>query len=297
MSLEDILALLVSGVTMGAVYAMVAVSLNIAFKPTNVFNLAQGEFVMLGAMFAWGLMTGWSLPWLAGTALVLVAAGALGLLEERLAVAPLLANARHHHGWIISTLAFSIVVLHTSDRVYGTDPQAVPPVPGASLDMVQIGALTFSTQQVAVIVLAALSIAAVEWFYRSTLVGKAVLAVAEDRDGARLNGISPLTLTMGSFAVAAAYSAFTGVIAAPLVLASTSIGMMLLVKGFMALAIGGVGNNWGALAGGMLVGCVESLSSVSATPGYRQVLLLAVVLALLLVRPHGLAGARLTREV
>jgi len=297
MLLEDLLALLVTGVTMGAIYAMAAVSLNVAFKPTNVFNLAQGEFVMLGAMLAWGIMTGWAWPWLAGVVAVLALVGAMGLLEERIAVAPLLRNAKHHHGWIISTLAVSIVIVNTADRVYGTDPQAVPPVPGASLDTVQIGALTFSTQQVAIVLLAIVSIAAVEWFYRHTLAGKAVLAVAEDRDGARLNGISPLRLTMASFAIAAAYSAFTGVIAAPLLLASTSIGLALLVKGFMALAIGGVGSNWGALLGGVLIGCVESLSSVSATPGYRQVLLLLVVLVLLLVRPHGLFGTGGVREV
>lgn len=297
MLLEDLLALLATGVTMGAIYAMVAVSFNIAYKPTNVFNMAQGELVMLGAMFAWGLMTRGALPWLAGAGLVLAAVAAIGLFEERIAVAALLRKPSHHHGWIISTLAFSIIVLNVADHVYGTDPQPVPPVPGASLDTRQLGALTFSTQQVAVVLIAIASVALVEWVYRRTLIGKAVRAVAEDRDAARLNGISPARLTMTSFAIAAAYAALTGVVAAPLLLASTSIGLTLLVKGFMALAIGGVGSNWGALAAGILLGCVESLSSVSLTPGYRQVLLLAVVLVVLLVRPFGLFGRPGLREV
>lgn len=297
MLLEDLLALLVTGVTMGAIYAMVAVSFNVAYKPTNVFNMAQGELVMLGAMFAWGLMTQSALPWLVGAALALAAVAAIGLFEERVAVAALLRKPSHHHGWIISTLAFSIIVLNVADHVYGTDPQPVPPVPGATLDTLQWGALTFSTQQVAVVLIAVASIALVEWVYRRTLVGKAVRAVAEDRDAARLNGISPARLTMTSFAIAAAYAALTGVVAAPLLLASTSIGLTLLVKGFMALAIGGVGSNWGALAAGILLGCVESLGSVSLTPDYRQVLLLAVVLLVLLVRPFGLFGRPGLREV
>jgi len=96
---------------------------------------------------------------------------------------------------------------------------------------------------------------------------------------------------------AAAYAALTGVVAAPLLLASTTIGLGLLVKGFMALAIGGVGSNWGALAAGILLGCVESISSVSLTPGYRQLLLLGVVLVVLLVRPYGFFGRRALREV
>lgn len=297
MSLEDLLALLTTGLTMGAIYAMVAVSFNVAYKPTNVFNMAQGELVMLGAMFAWIAMTGHGLNWIAGVALVIVAVAAIGLLEERIAVATLLRRPSHHHGWIISTLAFSIIILNVADHVWGSDAQVVPPVPGATMDTVQWGALTFSTQQLAVIVIAAISIAVVEWVYRHTLAGKAVLAVAEDRDAARLNGISPSRLTMTSFALAAGYAALTGVIAAPLLLASTSIGLALLVKGFMALAIGGVGSNWGALAAGLFLGCIESVSSVSLTPGYRQLLMLGVVLVVLLARPFGLFGRGTVREV
>lgn len=297
MSAEDLLALLTTGLTMGAIYAMVAVSFNVAYKPTNVFNMAQGELVMLGAMFAWIIMSHKGVPWIVGLLLVMGAVALIGLVEERVAVATLLRRPSHHHGWIISTLAFSIVILNVGDQVWGTDAQVVPPVPGASLDTVQWGALTFSTQQVAVIAIALASIALVEWIYRHTLAGKAVLAVAEDRDAARLNGISPSRLTMTSFALAAAYAALTGAVAAPLLLASTSIGLGLLVKGFMALAIGGVGSNWGALAAGILIGCVESFSSVSLTPGYRQLLLLGVVLVVLLARPFGLFGRAGVREV
>jgi branched-chain amino acid transport system permease protein len=297
MLLEDFLALLTTGLTMGAIYAMVAVSFNVAYKPTNVFNMAQGELVMLGSMFAWALMTDKHLPWIAGILLVMAAVGAIGLIEERVAVATLIKRPSHHHGWIISTLAFSIIVINVGDRLWGTDAQVVPPVPGASLDTVQWGALTFSTQQVAVLAIAIASIAVVEWVYRHTLAGKAVLAVAEDRDAARLNGISPSRLTMTSFALAAAYAALTGVVAAPLLLASTTIGLGLLVKGFMALAIGGVGSNWGALAAGLMLGCLESISSVQLTPGYRQLLLLGVVLIVLLARPFGLFGRGALREV
>jgi branched-chain amino acid transport system permease protein len=227
----------------------------------------------------------------------MVGVGLIGLFEERVAVATLIKRPSHHHGWIISTLAFSIIILNVGDHIWGTDAQVVPPVPGATLDTVQLGSLTFSTQQLAVLLIAAASIFVVEWVYRHTLPGKAVLAVAEDRDAARLNGISPSRLTMTSFALAAAYAALTGAIAAPLLLASTGIGLALLVKGFMALAIGGVGSNWGALAAGLLIGCVESISSVSLTPGYRQLLLLGVVLVVLLARPFGLFGRGAVREV
>jgi branched-chain amino acid transport system permease protein len=297
MSLEDFLALIVSGVTQGSLYAMAAVGLNIAYRPTNVFNMAQGDLLMLGAMFAAGVLGGWGWPWLAAVAAVTLAVGGIALVEERVAVAPLLRNAAQHHGWIISTLAFSIIVVNASDRIWGSDAQFVPPIPGTSTATSRLGPLTFSTAQLAVIALAFASIAAIEWFYRSTMAGKAVNAVAEDREGAKLNGINPLTLTLGSFVAAGMYSALTGVVAAPLVMASTSLGLLLLVKGFMALAIGGVGSNWGALLAGLLIGCVESISSVNLTPGYRQLMLLVVLLLVLLVRPFGLFGKPATREV
>src|SRR5690349_19977882 len=122
MLLEDLLALLTTGVTMGAIYAMVAVSFNIAYKPTNVFNMAQGELFMLGAMLAWALMMQHKIPWLGGLLVVVAIVAAIGLFEERVAVATLIRRPSHHHGWRVSSLAFSIIVLNDAHHVWGTDP-------------------------------------------------------------------------------------------------------------------------------------------------------------------------------
>lgn len=297
MSLEDFLSLLVNGVTIGAVYAMIGVSLNIAYRPTNVFNMAQGAFVMLGMMFAWGVLTVWGLPWFLGAALVVAAVALLGLVEERVAVAPVTVAGTGAQGWLISTLAVFIILSNVSDRVWGAEPRSVPPFPGTTLDPYSVGPLSIASNQVAIWLLAAASIAAIEAFYRRTRPGRAVMAVAEDRDGARLCGISPRNLTMGSFAAGAGYAAFTGAVSAPLLLASTSVGLDMLIKGFMALAIGGIGSNWGALLGGVLIACIDSLSSVYLTPGYRQLTLLLVLLAVLVLRPYGLFGSAGGREV
>lgn len=297
MLLDDFLALLVSGLTIGSVYAMVGVSLNIAYRPTNVFNMAQGELMMLGMLLAWGLMANWSLPWFLGAAVVLVATALTGVVEERLAVAPILKKSTHSHGWIISTLAFSIVLLNGADRLLGSDPRPIPPMPGTSLDVIAAGPVTFSTVQLATIAFAVASIGAVEWLYRSTRGGKAVVAVATDRDGARLCGINPERLTVASFAAGGAYGAFAGLLAGPTVFASTTIGIALLIKGFIALAIGGVGSNWGTLVGGLAIGVIEHLSSGYLSPGEREVLLLVVLLGVLVVRPHGLFGRGALREV
>ncbi len=297
MYLNDILSLTVDGLALGAIYAMVGISLNIAYKPTNVFNLAQGEFVMLGAMLSWVAMSGFGLPWLLAAAAVVVVVAVFGMLEERIAVAPHFRAESHHHGWLVSTLAVSVIIINIADMVFRPEPQFVAPVPGTSTMTQTWGAINFNTHQIAVMVIVVVSIIALDWFYGRTLIGKSISAVSEDQDGARLNGINPLHITMLSFAAAAAYSAVAGLLAAPLMLASTSLGLILLIKGFMAMAVGGVGSNWGTLAGGLLIGWIESLGSLYFSSGTRQLVLLAVLLAILLIRPQGFFGKPMGRTV
>lgn len=297
MYLTDILSLTVDGIALGAIYALVGISLNIAYKPTNVFNLAQGEFVMLGAMLSWLLISGVEVPWVLGAVLVLVVVGLLGLVEERIAVAPHFKADVHSHGWLISTLAVSVIIINVTDKIFRPEPQMVPPVPGTSTMTQSMGPVFFNTHQLAVIALVVAIILGLDWFYSKTLTGKSISAVSEDQDGARLNGINPLHITMLSFGAAAAVSAAAGLLAAPLMLASTSLGLALLVKGFMAMAVGGVGSNWGTFFGGLLVGVVESLGSLYFSTGTRQLLLLGILLAILLIRPQGFFGKAMGRAV
>lgn len=295
--LVDVLALVVNGIAIGTIYAMVGIGLNMSYKPTNVFNLAQGEFVMLGAMLTWLMISGAGLAWVVAAAAVMLLVGVLGMLEERIAVAPHFKAGEHSHGWLTSTLAFSIIIINLADQAFRADPRFVPPVPGTDTGARMIAGITFSTHQLAVVVIAVASIVALDWFYRRTLIGKSISAVAEDQDGARLNGINPLHITMLSFGAGAAYCALAGILAAPLLLASTSLGLALLVKGFMAMAVGGVGSNWGTLFGGVLIGCIESVGSLYMSTGTRQLLLLLVLLAILLARPQGLLGRPQGRTV
>jgi branched-chain amino acid transport system permease protein len=290
MFLEDYFALIVNGVAIGAIYAMVGISFNIAYRPTNVFNLAQGELVMLGAMGAWVLMSVVGLPWALAAIGVIIAIALLAGIEERVAVAPHFRGGAHDHGWLISTLAFSIIIINWSDKLFRADPRLVQPIPGTSLQTHMIGPVAFNTHQIAVVVIAVGSIFLLEYIYKKTMIGKAISAVAEDRDGARLNGINPFYLTALSFVAAGGYCAIIGLAAAPLLLASTSLGLMLLVKGFTAMALGGVGSNWGTLIGGILIGVIDSLSSVLVSAGFRPLVIFVVLLSILLIRPQGIFG-------
>jgi len=136
----------------------------------------------------------------------------------------------------------------------------------------------------------------IERFYR-TRTGRAILAMAEDRDSALLRGVDPTRLTRWSFLLGGALAAFAGVMAGPLLLASLTLGPQLLLKGFAAVAAGGVGNNKGALIAGVILGLAESAGGAMLAPGYQLAVVFGVLLIILMIRPHGLFGKQAARAV
>ncbi len=290
------LDLVVTGLTTGSLYALVAMGFNILYRPTNVFNFAQGDLVMLGAMIGASSMTDYGLPWFVSLGAAMLAVAAIALAEERIAVAPVLRRSTTSHGWVITTLAVSIVIANLVGHLWGPDPIAVPPPPLLSTDPLDLPGVSVSSYQIALFVLTIVLVLAVEAFY-GTLPGKAVIAVAEDRDAALLRGIDPNRLSRWSFFLGGAIAALTGVLAAPLLYASTGLGPALLLKGFAAAAVGGIGNNRGALIAGYVIGIAEAAAAVALSPGYQLAAVFALMLAILLVRPHGLFGRAEARHV
>lgn len=291
------LDVVVSGLTAGSLYCLVAVGFNVLYRPTKVFNFAQGDLVMLGAMTS-ALLTsqqGW--PWWAALLAAMAAVALLAVLEERIAVAPVLARGgAGGTAWIITTLAVAMIIANLVGKVWGADPIVVPAPPPLSTDMLPITGVSVSSYQIALVVLTILIVFGVERLYRS-LWGKAALAVAEDRDAALLRGIDPRSIARWSFALGGALAALTGVLAAPVLNAATTLGGLLLLKGFAAAAIGGLGSNRGALIAGYLIGLAEAASALLLSPGYHNAVMLVLVLAVLLVRPGGLFSSLEARSV
>lgn len=287
---------LVSGLTSGSLYCLVAVGFNILYRPTKVFNFAQGDFVMIGSMASALLMTQMKWPWLAALAAAMALVAVLSLLVERFAVAPVLKRSTNGTAWIITTLAVSMIATNLVGKVWGADPVVVDAPAPLSNDMLSLGVLNMSSYQIALIVLTIALVVVVELLYGS-LWGKAAMAVAEDRDAALLRGIDPVSISRWSFALGGAFAALTGALAAPVTSASTTLGGMLLLKGFAAAAIGGLGSNRGALAAGYAIGLTEAASALLLSPGYHNAVMLVLVLAILLVRPGGIFSSLEARTV
>ena len=290
------LDLLVSGLTAGSLYALVAMGFNILYRPTNVFNFAQGDLVMLGAMLGATFITLMGLPWFVGAVLSMLAVAVLALVEQKIAVAPVLNRSATGHGWVITTLAVSMIFANLVGLGWGPDPIAVKPPWPFSGETFEILGANISSYQIAVMAITVVLVLGVEAFY-GTRSGKAVLAVAEDRDAALLRGINPDRLSSWSFFLGGGVAALTGVLAAPLLYASTGLGPSLLLKGFAAAAVGGIGNNRGALLAGYIIGIAEALAAATLSPGYQLAVTFALTLAILLIRPNGLFGQPEARVV
>ncbi len=284
-----------SGLAAGSLYALVAVGFNILYRPTNVFNFAQGDLVMLGAMTgASGMAAG--LPWFAALLGAAALVGLIGLAENVVAVAPVVRRSSVSHAWIISTLAYSLIIDNLVGHVWGPDPIRVDPPWPFSVTSFMVGGMRTSSYQLGLIVLTGVMILAIEQFYR-TRAGKAVRAVAEDRDAALLRGIDPDALSRWSFFLGAGFAAMTGLLAAPTMYASTQLGPSLLVKGFEAAAVGGIGNNRGALIAGWILGLAEAFGGSVLSPGYQAASTFVLLLVILLIQPRGLFGAPEMRSV
>jgi branched-chain amino acid transport system permease protein len=284
------------GLVFGSVLALVACSFNIIHRPTNVLNFAQGDFVMVGAMLAAVTMTVIGLPWLVGLVLVLVGCAAIALVEERIAVTPVLKRSMTSVSWVITTLAFSIIVENIIAKAWGPNPRTVPVPPGLSQQAKSIGGALVSSYDVFVVIVAALILIGLELLDRTPL-GSALSAVAEDREIAMLRGINPVRLTQRSFLLSGAIAGLAGVLVAPLVLANTSLAVQFLLPGFAAAAIGGLGSNRGALIGGYTIGLVQAAAAAQFAVAYQSAAVFVVLLGVLLLRPQGIFAPKAVRHV
>ncbi|RZA35225.1 MAG: branched-chain amino acid ABC transporter permease [Lysobacteraceae bacterium] len=291
------LTMLVQGLTVGSIYALAAVSINIVYRATNTFNLAQGGLVMLGAIICSTFLVKLGFPWYAAAAVALVVVALISWLTDLIAVAPVLRRpGGGGHGWIVSTLAVSMIIDDLVGKLVGPDPVPVRAAPPFSTRALFPPEMQFSSYQLALIVFTLLLVGGTDLFYR-TRTGKAILAISEDREASLLRAIDPRRLAATSFLLSGVVAAIAGVLAGPILFASIALGAAMLIKGFMAAALGGIGFNRGAIVGGYVLGLVEVVTATYLSPGYQHAVSFVVVLMVLLVRPQGLFGRASMRAV
>ncbi len=280
-----------SGLTVGAIYALVALGFTLIYNASDVINFAQGEFVMLGGMVTvFALAAGVPLP-LAALMAVIVAA-IVGLALYKLAIAP--ARGASAVTLIIITIGASILLRGVASLVFDKNFHSLPPFAGSKPFMV--GGAAVLPQSVIVLFGAGVIVLALWLFMTRTLTGKAIMATAANRLAARLVGINTGAMVGLSFAVSAAIGAVGGILAAPITLTSYDVGTLLALKGFAAAMLGGMGNPLGAVVGGLTIGLLEAFGAGYISSSYKDAIAFIVILAVLFVMPQGLFGrARVER--
>lgn len=290
--MPELLQFLLSGVTVGAVYALVALGFTIIYNASDVVNFAQGEFVMLGGMITvFSHAAGLPLPL---AALIAIAAtAAVGVALNKLAIEP--ARGAPVVSLIIITIGASIFIRGATQLVFDKQIHRFPAFSGDR--PIAIGGATILPQSLWVIA-GALAVFFCLWlFFTRTLTGRAVLATANNRIAAQLVGINTNYVMTLSFAMSAAIGALAGVLVTPITLTSYDVGLALALKGFAAAMLGGMGNPKGALAGGLLLGLLEAMTAGYISSQYKDAAAFVVILAVLFAMPQGLFGRKSTDRV
>jgi branched-chain amino acid transport system permease protein len=278
---------LVSGLTNGAIYALIALGFGIIYNATTIINFAQGEMVMLGALAAISLYTlkpSFLFAFLGSTAMVTL----VGLLFERLALRPV--RDPSPITLIIITVGGAVFIKGVAMLLWGKEAYTLPPFSGSV--PLHLGPATVLPQNLWVLGLTACLVIALEVFFRLTLVGKAMRACAYNPRAARLVGISTGRMVQLAFGLSAALGAAGGILIAPLTLGVYDMGTMLGLKGFGAAILGGLGSLLGGVLGGLVLGVAEALASGLISSGYRDAVAFCLLLLVLFLRPQGLLGGR-----
>lgn len=283
--MPEFLQFLFSGLTVGAIYALVALGFTLIYNASDVINFAQGEFVMLGGMVTFfAAAAGVPLPLAA--LLAIVVAVAVGLLLHRFAIEP--ARGASAVTLIIITIGASILLRGVAAVVFDKNFHSFPPFAGST--PWNVGGATILPQSVIVLMGAGVIVVAMWALMSRTMIGKAMVATAANKLAAQLTGINTRAIIGLSFAVSAAIGAIGGILVTPITLTSYDVGTLLALKGFAAAMLGGMGHPFGAVVGGLVVGLLESFGAGYISSSYKDAVAFIVILAVLFFMPQGLFG-------
>lgn len=288
-----VISSLISGLAIGSMYGLIALGFHVTWSVSRTVNFAQGTAMMLGAVLFYVFLVRAGLFWPLSLVLALLCCAAYGVLIERLAVRPFV--ARGSESWLMATVAAGIVVDNVVMFTFGREPRAMPsPFQGQTLRFGDVGVDPLQL----IIPVVGLSLALAFWLVtRRTRVGKAMLAVVQNRSAAELMGIRVQRMITLSFAVSAVLAAVAGILIAPLYTVSASMGFVFGIKAFAVGILGGLDNAWGVVVAGILFGLAESLITAFLGSGYTGVLSFSLVIAALFARPHGLFGRAEVQKV
>lgn len=284
---------LIGGLVIGSIYVIVALGYNLALLGSGAFNFAQAAVVMFATFtgYQFGFADGLPLP------VVVLASGAIGaaigLVTELIAIRPVV--DRGAHGELVTTVGVSIILEGVAVLIWGDQPLKLQPI--ASSDIVTIAGGRVAQDGLLIIALAAIAFVGLWVWSRYTISGLVCMASSEDRTAATLRGLDTRRVSMLSLAAAGALGGLAGPVVGTATFAVVTLGLVVTLKSFLALAIGGFGSFPGAAVGGITVGLTEALIARYLGAVWVSISLFVFLLAVLYLKPNGLFGAKIERQV
>jgi branched-chain amino acid transport system permease protein len=288
-----VVSAIISGLGLGSMYGLIALGFHVTYVVSNTVNFSQGSSMMLGAVlgYVFGIRLGWPMPLAILIALILCAL--FGLLVERTLVRPF--AERGSNAWLMATVAGGIVLDNTVLFTFGKEPRGFPSVLATKpIDL--FGAGVYPLQLV--IPLGGLGIAvALHIAFNRTRVGKALLAVVQNKDAAQLMGINVRLAIAGSFALSTVLAGLAGMLIAPLYSVHSDMGTLFGIKAFAVAILGGITSAWGVMLAGLVYGLLEAMVTAFFGSTYTQIVVFSVVIVALTLMPNGLLGRAAVNKV
>jgi len=272
-------------------YASIALVYNVMFSTSKVLSVTTGHLSMVGGVFGAYIISVLHMHWLWGLLGAVLAGATFGWLTDVLAIRRVLARSDEHL-WLLSTLALATMVQQGVGLWWGTEPKPFP-----RLITQEFGAGLMDQKFWLPIGMAIVMAIGLEFFYRKTMYGKVFIAMSEDAFAARARGVSTDKIRLLSYVLSGALGGLAGFAAGQLTFAFFALGHTLTLLGFIALAVGGLGSNIGALIGGAALGLLNSFASYYFGGEYQQTIAVGLLMVVLLIKPEGLLGAKNVRPV
>ncbi len=292
MSFEVLAQIVVSGALMGLVYALVAYGFQLTYATSRSINFGQGEMVMVSA-FVSLTMANAGLPYVLVLPAGMLFGALMGLFVERVGVR--LALEQRNEGWILMTIILGLFFLSAAENVWGRDDRPFPtPISSEPFHLLGVDVTPLEIS-VAVGVFALMGL--IELFKRATLLGKAFEAVSADRDAAELMGISARHAIMLSYALSGTVAALAGILVAPITTVGPTMASALILKAFSVAVVAGLDSGFGVVLVGILLGGLESVTSLTLGSGWREAPGLVLLILALAARPTGIFGKAAIRKV
>jgi branched-chain amino acid transport system permease protein len=277
---------IVNGLMVGMIYVLMAIGFTMVFGIMRIVNFAHGEFYMVGAFLFAVLYGSNEVPFVISAVLAIGATALLGLVMERVVFRRFRGNELNG---MIASVGVALIIQNSALLIWGSAARTVPPVISGVLS---VGGVVFPWSRLVVIIGAIIAVVLLNLLIAHTRIGRAMRAVAQDAEIAEIQGIRVEIIFPVAFVLGVSLAAFAGVLMAPVLSVSPFIGLAPTLKAFVIVVIGGLGSVPGAVAGGLLIGLIESFAGTFVSASLAEILQFLVVIAVVLLRPQGLLGRK-----